>query len=163
MVSILLEVVVEPPGRRFEQRAHPRLGAALAHGLRRFAGKLKRRLRGQANIGDLTPSQTGALLRLEQEGPSTTSALARLEGMRPQSMGAIIAALESNGLIAGVPDPSGGRQTLLSLADHCRSWLAEGRAVRQDWLTRTIERRLSRGEQERLLAVIPLLDRLTES
>jgi DNA-binding MarR family transcriptional regulator len=136
--------------------------AALAANLRRFAGKLKRRLREQADIGDLTPSQTAVLLRLEQDGPSTTSALARQEGMRPQSMGTIIAALESAGLVAGVPDPSDGRQTLLSLTDHCRTWIAEGRAARQDWLSRLIEARLSPDEQAQLGAAVALLNHLVD-
>lgn len=143
--------------------AATRPSAILAHDLRRFAGKLKRRLREQADIGDLTPSQTSVLLRLEQDGPSTTSALARSEGMRPQSMGTIISVLESAGLVAGVPDPSDGRQTLLSLTDQCRTWIAEGRAARQDWLAGMIEAHLSPDEQGRLGAVIPLLHRLIEN
>lgn len=141
----------------------PQPSALLAHDLRRFAGKLKRRLREQADIGDLTPSQTSVLLRIEQDGPSTTSGLARREGMRPQSMGTIVAALESAGLVSGAPDPADGRQTLLSLTDHCRSWIAEGRAARQDWLSRMIEARLSPDEQQQLGAALPLLERLVEN
>lgn len=137
--------------------------AVIARDLRSFAGKLKRRLREQADIGDLTPSQTSVLLRLEQDGPFTTSTLARQEGMRPQSMGTIVAALESAGLVSGAPDPSDGRQTLLSLTDHCRAWIAEGRAARQDWLARVIDTRLSRDEQKQLAAAITLLGRLVEN
>lgn len=133
---------------------------ALARELRGFAGKLKRRLREQADVGDLTHSQTAVLLRLEDEGTATTSALARAEGMKPQSMGAVIAALEAAGLVAGAPDPADKRQTLLSLTDECRRWIAEGRAVRQDWLSRVIDARLSPQEQEQLSAALPLLHRL---
>ncbi|WP_454886203.1 MarR family winged helix-turn-helix transcriptional regulator [Sphingomonas oryzagri] len=140
-----------------------RPAVTLAHDLRRFAGKLKRRLREQADIGDLTPSQTSVLVRLEQDGPSTTSALARVEGMRPQSMGTIIAVLEGAGLVMGMPDPSDGRQTLIMLTDQCRTWITEGRAAREDWLARTIEARLSPDEQARLVTVIPLLQRLIET
>src|ERR1700761_738121 len=111
----------------------PSHAVALAQELRAFAGKLRRRLRDQADAGDLTPSQTAVLLRLESDGPATTSSLARAEGMRPQSMGAVIAALEQAGWVVGAPDPADGRQTLLSLTDHCRSWLEQGRAARQDW------------------------------
>ena len=82
--------------------------------------------------------------------------------MRPQSMATIIAALEAAGLVAGSPDPTDGRQTLLSLTDHCRQWLGRGRAARQDWLSRTIETRLSPEEQDRLIAAVPLLRRLLE-
>lgn len=134
----------------------------LAHDLRRIAGKLKRRLRDQADVGDLTPSQRSALLRLEKDGPATTSGLARLEGMRPQSMGTVIAALESAGLVSGAPDPSDGRQTLLSLTETCRIWINEGRAARQDWLARTIEARLEPHEQETLIAAMALLERLVD-
>lgn len=136
--------------------------SALAHDLRRIAGKLKRRLRDQADVGDLTPSQRSALLRLEKDGPATTSGLARLEGMRPQSMGTVIAALESAGLVSGAPDPSDGRQTLLSLTETCRIWIVEGRAARQDWLARTIEARLEPHEQDTLIAAMVLLERLVD-
>jgi len=131
----------------------------LAQELRGFSGKLKRRLREQDDGADLTPSQTAVLLRLEQ-GPATTSGLARAEGMRPQSMGTIIAALEAAGLVEGSPDPKDGRQTILSMTEECRSRIAHGRAVRQDWLMRTIDATLSPQEQEQLLAALPLLQRL---
>ena len=134
--------------------------SALATEIRALCGKLKRRLREQAGVGDLTPSQISVLLRLEREGPATTSNLARLEGMRPQSMGAVIAPLETAGLVSGAPDPSDGRQTLLSLTDACRKWVAEGRAARQDWLTGALQARLSPEEQGRLAEAVELLKRL---
>ena len=110
-------------------------------------GKLKRRLREQAHVGDLTPSQTSTLLRLERDGPATASSLARAEGMRPQSMGAVIVALEAAGMVRGAPDPSDGRQTILSLTDDFRKRIREGRAARQDWLSSAIQARLSPQEQ----------------
>jgi DNA-binding MarR family transcriptional regulator len=135
---------------------------ALAGELRALAGKLKRRLREQADAGDLTPSQVSVLLRLEKDGPATASNLARIEGMRPQSMGPIIAALESAGLVRGSPDPTDGRQTILSLTEACRTWIDEGRAARQDWLSRTIAARLSAEEQQQLAVAIALLRRLVD-
>jgi DNA-binding MarR family transcriptional regulator len=138
----------------------PSDGNSLAHHLRLFVRMLKRGLRDQADTGDLTPSQTAVLLRLEEHGPATTSALARAEGMRSQSMGAIVAVLEQAGLVAGSPDPTDGRQTLLSLTEQCRHWISDGRAARQDWLSRTIEARLSADEREQLARAVPLLLRL---
>lgn len=117
-------------------------------------------MRDQSDTGDLTPSQVAVLLRLEEGGPATTSALARAEGMRSQSMGAVVAALEAAGLVAGAPDPSDGRQTLLALTEHCRTWLSQGRAARQDWLSRAIENRLSPADQMQLAEALPLLLRL---
>ncbi|MFS8110390.1 MarR family transcriptional regulator [Rhizobium jaguaris] len=140
--------------------AEPPLASTVAEELRAFASKLKRKLREQGHAGDLTSSQASALVRLEKEGPMTTSALARSEGMRPQSMGALLAALESSGLVAGIPDPSDGRQTILSLTDKCRLLIQEGRAARQDWLARTIEVKLSAVEQKQVLSAIAILARL---
>jgi DNA-binding MarR family transcriptional regulator len=142
-------------------RTSPAFG--LAQDLRSFASKLKRRLRENSDIGELTPSQTAVLLRLESDGAVTTSNLARAEGIRPQSMGAIVSALEAAGLVKGAPDPGDGRQTLLSLTERCRTWLAQERAARQDWLSRTIDARLSSEEQAQLADAIPLLLRLIES
>jgi DNA-binding MarR family transcriptional regulator len=136
--------------------------SVLAQDLRALLGKIKRRLREQGHVGDLTPSQVSALLRLEKDGPATASSLARAEGMRPQSIVPVIAALENAGLVAGAPDPTDGRQTLLSLTPACRSWVAQGRAARQDWLTRTIQARLSAKEQDRLAEAVELLKRLVD-
>jgi DNA-binding MarR family transcriptional regulator len=136
--------------------------ADLAEALRAVVGKLKRRLREQADSGELTPSQVTVLLRLERDGPTTVSALARAEGMRPQSMGATVAPLEAAGLVSGAPDPDDGRQTILSLTEACRKWVAEARAARRDWLTRTIETKLSPEERGVLAKGVELLRRLAD-
>jgi DNA-binding MarR family transcriptional regulator len=135
---------------------------ALAQDLHALLGKLKRRLRDQAHVGDPSPSQSSVLRRLEKDGPATASSLARAEGMRPQSMGPIVAALEEAGLVKGAPDPTDGRQTILSLTDTCRKWIEEGRAARQDWLARTLQARLSPQEQEKLGEAVELLKRLVD-
>jgi DNA-binding MarR family transcriptional regulator len=136
--------------------------AALARELRALLGKLKRRLREQAHVGDLTSSQVSVLLRLERDGPATVSALARAEGIRPQSMGPIIAALEASGLVSGAPDPTDGRQNIVSLTESYREWARKGRAARQDWLSRTIQARLSAREQKDLAVAVGLLTRLVD-
>ncbi len=136
--------------------------SVLAQDLRALFGKLKRRLREQGQTGDLTPSQISVLLRLEKDGPATASSLARAEGMRPQSIVPVIAALESAGLVGGKPDPADGRQTILSLTEACRKRFAQGRAARQDWLTRTLQARLSPQEQSKLAEAVALLQRLVD-
>ncbi|RJS94885.1 MarR family winged helix-turn-helix transcriptional regulator [Salinisphaera sp. Q1T1-3] len=136
--------------------------ASLAQEMRGVVGKLKRRLRAQASAGDLTPSQSSVLLRLERDGPQTTSGLARAEAMRSQSMRTIVAALQAADLVTGVPDPTDGRQTILTLSDTFRERLKTGRAARQDWLTSTIQTRLTRDEQRQLEEVLPLLRRLAD-
>lgn len=139
-----------------------RRASALAQDLRAVVGKLKRRLRDQAPVGDLTPSQVSVILRLEKDGPATTSNLARAEGMRPQSMAPLIAALENASLVRGAPDPSDGRQTLLALTDACRKWIDEGRSARQDWLTRSLQAHLSPEELDQVATAVELLKRLAD-
>ncbi len=145
-----------------QQQDAPQIARAstLAAELRALVGKLRRRLREQADSRDLTPSQTSVLLRLEREGPATVSALARAEGVRPQSMGATVATLEAAGLVSGAPDQNDGRQTILSLTEACRKWVGEARAARHDWLTRNIETKLSPEEQDVLVKGVELLKRL---
>ncbi len=82
--------------------------------------------------------------------------------MRPQSMSAVVTPLEEAGLVSGVPDPSDGRQILMSLTPKCLKLIREGRAARQDWLTTTISQKLSAQEQEKLQAALELLTLLVE-
>jgi len=136
--------------------------SALAADLHMVARAFDRRLREQANADDLTSAQKSVLLRLERDGPATGSALARAEAMRPQSMGAIIAALEAAGYVVGAPDPSDGRQTIVSLTDHFRDWVGAARAARRDWLLRTLQARLTEAEQRQLAGAVDLLKRLLD-
>ncbi len=136
--------------------------AALAEDLRTVVGRLKRRLREQGNVGDLTPSQVSAVLQLEALGSATVSALARAEGMRAQSMSTLLAPLLAAGLVSSAPDSDDRRQVLLSLSDDCRRTLLSGRAARQDWLARTLADRLSGDELDLLADALPLLRRLLE-
>jgi len=150
------------PGMNDPRESPSEHASGLAAELRALMGKLKRRLREQADTGDLTPSQVSVVIRLEKDGPATTSSLARAEGMRPQSMATVVAALEAAGLVSGAPDPADGRQTLLSLTDACRRLVLEGRAARQDWLSRTLQARLSVQEQDVLATAVGLLKRLVD-
>ena len=148
------------------EETSPNTGSApasrLAAQLRTTVGSLKRKLRQQGGRHDLTSSQVAAVLRLETDGPATVSSLARAEGMRPQSMSAVIAALEEMGFVAGAADPNDGRKTLLSLTKACRRSIEDGRAARQDWLAQAIQRKLSPPEQKRVSSVLHLLSRLAE-
>jgi DNA-binding MarR family transcriptional regulator len=77
-------------------------------------------------------------------------------------MSAVVTPLQESGLVRGAPDPSDGRQTLMSLTPKCQKFLQEGRAARQDWLTTRISQKLSVQEQEKLQAALALLMRLVE-
>lgn len=138
------------------------LAWTLAAEIRTVFRKLKLRYREHGGGNDLTSSQISVVLRLEKDGAATVSGLARVEGMRPQSMSAVVAPLLESGLVMGAPDPSDGRQTLMSLTPKCLKWLQEGRAARQDWLATTISQKLSVPEQEKLRETLELMKRLAE-
>ncbi len=50
----------------------------------------------------------------------------------------------------------------MSLTPKCRRWIEEGRAARQDWLSRRIAEKLSAQEQEKLRAALALITLLIE-
>ena len=91
------------------------------------------------------------------------TSLARAEGIRPQSLGATVAVLEAAGHVAGAPDPTDGRQTLLSLTPACRAWITADRMAREDWLSRAIRRELDAAEQHQLATALTLLKRVVAS
>ena len=134
----------------------------MAAELRVVLGLLKRRLRAQANKGELSLSQVAVLGTLDREGPATVTTLARAEGVRPQSMGATVAVLQEAGLVGGTPDPTDGRQVMLSLTDTARAWLKASRAAREDWLSQAIRSHLTPAEQQELATALRLLRRIVE-
>lgn len=133
----------------------------IASELRATLGVLRRRLRERGSMGDLSPSQIQVLRQLDRNGSATVSQLAREGGMRPQSMGAIVAMLESEGFVSCSPDPNDGRQTLISLTHLCQDKIMKNRAAREDWLVRKIEQ-LSSEEQTTLQAAAAILRRISE-
>lgn len=145
------------------EKNQPEATLALAAELRAVTARLRRRLREQAHLGEITGTQMAVLGRLEREGPATVTVLAKAEAMRPQSMGANMAALEAAGLAAGAPDPGDGRQTLWSVTPAFLARIKANRAAREDWLCHALEKALSPSEQAELARAIRLLDRLVDT
>jgi len=131
--------------------------------LRVFVAKLRRRLAEQSDPGDFTPSQVAVMTRLLNDGPATLTALANAEGMRPQSMSAIVAALQAVGAVEKRPDPTDGRATILVLADSVRERVEHARVVKNDWLFRGLRAKFTPAEQAQLIDSIRLLQRLTDN
>lgn len=130
--------------------------------LRLLVAKLRRRLAEQASPGDFTPSQAAVLTRLLTDGPATLTALAKAEAMRPQSMSAIVAVLQADGVVEGKPDPMDGRQTILALTDAARERVEHARVIKNDWLFRSIRAKYTPAEQAQLTTSVELLQRLLE-
>ena len=126
--------------------AIPTSAARAASDIRTVFGRLRRRLREVAGLGDLTPSQTSVLSRLERGVPASASDLATLERVRPQSMAATLAAIQEHGLIQRQPDPADRRVHQLSLTPA------------GDKLRLSVQAAIRRNE-EQLLAHLPDSDR----
>jgi DNA-binding MarR family transcriptional regulator len=77
-------------------------------------------------------------------------------------MGATVSALEGAGLVTGTPDPTDGRQTILSLTPACEEMIKASRAAREDWLFRVIRTKFTLAEQAELATAVALLKRLVE-
>ena len=102
--------------------------------LTRAVGLLLRRLRADANPGGLNFSQSAALATLDKSGGMTNADLARAESMKPQSMSAILASLEQEGLVARAPHPTDGRQILFALTAAGVEARRRKSAAKQQWL-----------------------------
>src|ERR1700722_4339811 len=147
---------------RTEGDPSPTDQAVVAAQLRAVAVGLIRRLRSTASPGDLTWWQESALLRLETGGPQTISQLARAEGPRSQSMGAIVASLEGQGLADRAADSRDGRQSIITVSDAGRRAIDDARAVKQDWLAARLTHDLNHREQGILAEAVPLLQRIVD-
>jgi DNA-binding MarR family transcriptional regulator len=133
-----------------------------ASGIRVVFSRLRRRLREVAALGDLTPSQTAVLSRLDRGGPASMSDLAAGERVRPQSMAATLAAIDGYGLIKREPDPADGRRQLISLTDAGNEVILGSRRQREEWLARALADHYSEGERQTIIEALGLLDRLVE-
>ncbi|MFD3453195.1 MarR family winged helix-turn-helix transcriptional regulator [Streptomyces sp. NPDC058691] len=134
------------------------VGAAL----RLAVGRIARRLRQAHAVGDVTLSEVSVLARLDREGPDSPGSLAELERVRPQAMATTLAGLEERGLVSRRPDAADGRRAVVTVTDAGRKVLADRRSESVQRLGAVIQEEFTDDERRRLLAVLPLLDRLSE-
>jgi DNA-binding MarR family transcriptional regulator len=125
-------------------------------------GLLVRRLRAASASHDLSWTERAVLARLGREGPATVSELARAESVKPQSMGAIIAALEELELVERQPHPTDGRQVRILLTEAGAAVCEQTRTAKRTWLAEVISQ-LPDAEQRTLFAAGEILKRLGES
>lgn len=111
---------------------------------------------------ELSIAQFQAMARLAQSGPMTTAELARLEAVKPQSMGATIAPLEQDGLVAREPHPTDGRQMLLRLTRKGEDVRNQSKSATRQWLLGSIEQ-LSSDDQLALAKGLEVIERLAMS
>lgn len=137
----------------------------LAEQLRELAVALRRRVRAES-VDETVPGgalpypQLSVLKRLDADGPAATADLARAEAMTPQSMGTIVAALETDGYVTRRNDSNHGRRRIVSMTAAGRKALAANRALRLSWTANLIAERLDVDEQRTLAAALSLLRRV---
>jgi len=134
--------------------------AQVAAELKMVVGRIARRLRQAHTAGELTLSEASVLARLDRQGPVSPGGLADEEGVRPQAMAATLAALGQRGLVLRNPDPSDGRRATMSITPAGHTLLSDRRSATVQRIAGVLDQEFTAAERRRVLAVLPLLDRL---
>jgi DNA-binding MarR family transcriptional regulator len=145
------------PSRKSDSSLEP-----IVADLTQAIGQLLRRLRSEANPGELNLSQSSVMARLDRAGPMTTADLARAESMKPQSMKSILASLEEEGCVERQPHPTDGRQILFVPTPKGLEDRRRHTAAKRAWLADSLAK-FDPAEIEMLAAAIPLIRRLGDS
>ena len=124
-------------------------------------GLLLRRMRAASAAHELSWSEAAVMTRLATDGPATTADLARAEGVKPQSMGAIIAALEAMGIVERKPHLTDGRQVNITLTAKGAAVRTSARDARWSWLSQAISG-LDAEERDTLFKAGAIVRRLVE-
>ncbi|MFD9003225.1 MarR family winged helix-turn-helix transcriptional regulator [Streptomyces sp. NPDC059582] len=125
--------------------------------------RLRRRMRESYDPGDLTPSQTSVLSRLDKDGEASVSDLAAAERVRHQSVASTVAVLEERGLVARRPDPGDGRRQLVFVTPSGHAFLEDRRRAGEGWLTRALEDQCTEAERQTLIQATAVLERIVRS
>lgn len=133
----------------------------IAVDLRAVLARLLRKLR-EATSDAITPSQASALSRLSKGGVSTVSALAMAERVRPQSMAAIVEALEGLGFVTRSQDPNDGRRQIVDLTEAGWAQVAGQKEAGLAWLDRALSEQASEAELITLAAATAILERILD-
>jgi DNA-binding MarR family transcriptional regulator len=130
--------------------------------LRLSVARIARRLRQAHAVGDVTLSEVSVLARLDRDGPTSPGVLAEQERVRPQAMATTLSALEQRRLVRRRPDAEDGRRAVLTVTAAGRKMLLDRRSASNQRLTSILGGEFTATERRKLLAVLPLLDRLAD-
>ncbi|MCA2190033.1 MarR family transcriptional regulator [Nonomuraea cavernae] len=122
--------------------------------------RLNRRLRRQAAVHSLTPTQFATLAAVERHSGITPGELAELEKVQPPSMTRVVAALEARGLLSRSPHPTDRRQVTVTVTEEAQRLLKEERRRKEAWLTRQLKE-LTPQERAILRQAAPILEKLS--
>ncbi len=146
------------PGCAAAEDAAGRL--AQAAGIRRGVTLLASRARAERR-GALTLNQTALLGQLYKYGAMTPGEVAHRLRTLPQALTRTFAAVEERGWLRRTPDPSDGRQSLLTITPAGVLALSDEMRPRDTWLAGALES-LTPAERQLLVLAAGLLERLAE-
>lgn len=131
--------------------------SVLAGDLRLACMRISRRVRFESTDA-LPPHQFSVLVRLE-DVPRTAGELADIEKVSAPSMSRTVASLVERGLVARQPDPTDGRQVILSLSPQGAAMLSHIRRRRDEWMATRL-RSLSARDRAVLAQATAILTRV---
>src|SRR5437764_2760060 len=134
--------------------------ADLSPRLRLAITRTARRLRQEADAG-LSPSLTAALATLERHGPLTPSRLAEIERIQRPTVTRLLAALERDGLVERVSDPTDGRVSIVSITRDGTALVKKLRSRKNAYLSKRL-RNLTHDELDALERATAILERILE-
>jgi DNA-binding MarR family transcriptional regulator len=134
---------------------------AMAAAVRRAATSFAARARAERR-GLLSLNQTAVLGLLHKYGTLTPGELAHRLRTPPQALTRTFAALEEHGWLRRTPDPSDGRQSLLTITTSGRRVLGDEMRPRDEWVADVLRRELTPAERDVLVVAARLLERLAE-
>jgi DNA-binding MarR family transcriptional regulator len=130
--------------------------------LRGVIGRLARQLNETSTGEGLTPTQYSVLGLVRYRGPLGLAELTSLEGLNPTMLSRVVRALDEEGLIRRLPDPSdlrAARAEITPRGEQVHERVREQRArVLSDCLGR-----LPRETAATLLAAVPAMEGLAEA
>jgi DNA-binding MarR family transcriptional regulator len=129
--------------------------------LRAVIGKLARQLNDTSTDEGLTPTQYSVLGLVRGRGPLGLAELARLEGLNPTMLSRVVRALDENGLIRRLPDPSDLRAARVAITPAGEDVHARIRDHRTRVLSECLEQ-LPGPTAEALLSSVPAMEALAE-
>jgi len=135
---------------------------ALAIELHDVLSPLSKQSRQQVSTGDFSFNPPQVALRLVREELAIVSALVETQDVRQQSVSQMVTVLKSGDLLAGMPEPTDGSQSLTSLTPACEHSLRANRNACEDWLLNSARKKLSASEQCQVIVASPLLQRPLE-
>ncbi|MSO37796.1 MAG: MarR family transcriptional regulator [Acidimicrobiia bacterium] len=133
----------------------------LASRIRLVVTRLARRLRQQADLAGVSPTQIAALSTIERSGPMTLGALAKVEQVAPPTITAAVDRLKDQGLVKRQVDAIDRRVVRVEVTVAGRKLLDKSRSRKNAYLERRL-RDLSSADRATLERAAQILEGVIE-